>query len=111
MELHQLRYFVAVAETGSFTRAAERCRVSQPSLSQQVRKLERRLRRPLFDRLARGVLLTEAGRQLLGPATAILAAVDGVERSLREGDEPGGGQLAVGAIPTVAPYLLAPALA
>ena len=111
MELHQLRYFVAVAETGSFTKAAERCHVSQPSLSQQVRKLERRLRRPLFDRLGRGVLLTDAGRELLDQATGILAAVDRAERSLRDGEEAEAGRLAVGAIPTVAPYLLAPALA
>jgi LysR family hydrogen peroxide-inducible transcriptional activator len=109
MELHQLRYFVAVAETGSFTRAAARERVSQPALSQQVRKLERRLRRPLFDRLGRGVLLTDAGRHLLGRAAAILAAVDEAERGLREGQEDAG-RLVVGAIPTVAPYLVAPAL-
>jgi LysR family hydrogen peroxide-inducible transcriptional activator len=110
MELHQLRYFVAVAETGSFTRAAQRCQVAQPSLSQQVRKLEGRLRQRLFDRLGRKVLLTEAGAALLGKATAILAAVDEAERSLRDGAEPGHGRLAVGAIPTVAPYLLPPAL-
>ena len=110
MELHQLRYFVAVAETGSFTRAAERCGVAQPSLSQQIQTLEKKLRQQLFDRLGRRVLLTEAGKELLGRATAILASVDEAERSLRDGLEPGTGRLAVGAIPTVAPYLLPPVL-
>ncbi|MCV5232859.1 LysR family transcriptional regulator, partial [Escherichia coli] len=69
MEMHQLRYFVAVAETGSFSRAAERCHVSQPSLSQQIIKLESRLGQRLFDRLGRRVVLTDAGRLLLDHAT------------------------------------------
>jgi LysR family transcriptional regulator, hydrogen peroxide-inducible genes activator len=110
MELHQLRYFVAVAETGSFTRAADRCGVAQPSLSQQIQKLEKQLRQQLFDRLGRGVLLTEAGKTLLGRATSILSSVDETERSLRDGMEPGTGRLAVGAIPTIAPYLLPPVI-
>ncbi len=62
MELHQLQYFVKVAELGSFTRAAEQCLVSQPSLSQQIIKLEKELGQPLFERLGRKVLLTDAGR-------------------------------------------------
>ena len=59
MELHQLRYFCAVAETGSFSRAAEQSHVSQPSLSQQILKLEDELGARLFDRLGRSVRLTE----------------------------------------------------
>src|SRR5262245_14691238 len=108
MELHQLRYFVAVAEIGSFTRAAERCGVAQPSLSQQIHTLEEQLDQRLFDRLGRQVRLTEAGEELLGRAQAILAAVDEAERALRDGGAPGKGRLSVGAIPTVAPYLLPP---
>ena len=50
MELHQLRYFVTVADQGNFTRAAEKCLVAQPSLSQQIIKLEKELGQPLFDR-------------------------------------------------------------
>ena len=76
MELRQLRYFVAVASTGSFSRAAERCHVSQPSLSQQIAKLEGGLKHRLFDRSGRQVHLTDAGRLLLERAEAILAAVD-----------------------------------
>src|SRR5262249_20725690 len=110
MEMHQLRYFVAVAQTGSFSRAAERCYVSQPSLSQQIQKLERGLKQKLFDRLGRRVVLTEPGRLVLARATAILAAVADAERRLRDRDEDQGGRLAVGAIPTIAPYLLPLAL-
>jgi LysR family hydrogen peroxide-inducible transcriptional activator len=105
MEMHQLRYFVAVAETGSFSRAAERCLVSQPSLSQQIAKLENYLRQRLFDRLGRRVVLTEAGRLLLDRARSILEAVSDAEHQLRDGGEAGPGRLSVGAIPTMAPYL------
>jgi LysR family hydrogen peroxide-inducible transcriptional activator len=107
MELHQLRYFVAVAETGSFTRAAEREGVTQPTLSEQVIRLESEdhgVGRRLFDRLGRKVVLTDAGHELLGRAQAILAAVDEAERAVRDSTE--GGRLRVGAIPTIAPFLL-----
>jgi LysR family hydrogen peroxide-inducible transcriptional activator len=110
MEMHQLRYFVAVAQCGSFSRAAERCHVSQPSLSQQIQKLEKSLGQQLFDRLGRRVVLTDGGRLLLDRATAILAALEDAERQLRDGHEKHGGRLALGAIPTIAPYLLPPAL-
>jgi LysR family hydrogen peroxide-inducible transcriptional activator len=110
MEMHQLRYFAAVARTGSFSRAAEQCYVSQPSLSQQIQKLERGLGQRLFDRLGRRAVLTDAGRLLLDRALAILAMTEDAERRLRAGDEHGGGRLSVGAIPTIAPYLLPQAL-
>ena len=110
MELHQLRYFVAVAQMGSFSRAAERCHVSQPSLSQQITKLERGLKQRLFDRLGRRVVLTEAGRLLLERATTVLSAVEDAERQMRDAVDLEGGRLAIGAIPTVAPFLLPPAL-
>src|SRR5262245_28580018 len=110
MELHQLRYFVAVAQAGGFSRAAERCFVSQPSLSQQIKKLEENLRHRLFERLGRRVVLTDAGRALLERATAILAAIDDTDRLIRDGNNSGGGQLSIGAIPTVAPFILPPVL-
>jgi LysR family hydrogen peroxide-inducible transcriptional activator len=106
MEMHQLRYFVAIARTGSFSRAAEQCFVSQPSLSQQIQKLEKSLGQRLFDRLGRRAALTDAGRLLLERAEAILETVDDTERRLRDADDQHGGRLAVGAIPTIAPYLL-----
>src|SRR5262245_5418043 len=110
MELHQLRYFAAVADWKSFTRAAEHCFVSQPSLSQQIIKLERELGRPLFERLGRQVRLTEAGRALYAQAVASLGAVDEVKQRLVAATDGDHGTVTVGAIPTVAPYLLPPLL-
>ena len=110
MELHQLRYFVATAHAGNFSRAAEQCCVSQPSLSQAIQKLERGLGQRLFDRLGRKALLTDAGRLLLERASAILAAVDDACQRVKDFDQLADGTLAVGAIPTVAPYLLPDAL-
>lgn len=106
MELHQLRYFVAVAESGSFREAANHCHVAQPSLSQQIQKLERNLGHQLFDRLGRSIALTEAGRALLPRAQSILTAVREAERGLANDVEAGAGPIAIGAIPTIAPFLL-----
>jgi LysR family hydrogen peroxide-inducible transcriptional activator len=110
MEIHQLRYFVAVADLGSFTRAAEKCLVAQPSLSQQIIKLERELRQPLLERLGRTVRLTEAGRALYTQAVSVLAAVDDIRERVTAASAPGSGTINVGAIPTIAPYLLPPLL-
>lgn len=106
MELHQLRYFVAVVECGSFRRAATRCRIAQPSLSQQIMKLERDLGHRLFDRLGRRIAITESGQALLPRARQILAEVREAERCISTDLARGRGRLVVGAIPTVAPYLL-----
>jgi LysR family transcriptional regulator, hydrogen peroxide-inducible genes activator len=111
MEIHQLRYFVAVAETGSFTRAAEREGITQPTLSEQILRLEDQkhgIGRRLFDRLGRKVVLTDAGQVLLSHAQSILAAVGEAERAVLDSGE--GGRLRVGAIPTVAPFLLPPTI-
>ena len=106
MEIHQLRYFVAVADEGNFSRAAAKVRVAQPSLSQQIRKLEAEVGQPLFDRLPRSVVLTEAGRCLIDYARQILASIGDARRCVDELKGEVAGELAVGAIPTIAPYVL-----
>lgn len=110
MELHQLRYFCAVAETGSFSRAAEQSHVSQPSLSQQILKLEDELGARLFDRLGRSVRLTELGKTFLPRARAVLRELEAARGDVVEGKEFIGGPVTVGVIPTVAPYFLPPLL-
>jgi LysR family hydrogen peroxide-inducible transcriptional activator len=111
MEMHQLKYFLAIADTGNFTRAAEQCHVSQPSLSQQIIKLEEEVGHKLFDRMGRRVQLTDAGRLLEDHARAVLTTVENATRQLRESRGQGFGRLAIGVIPTIAPYLLPQALA
>src|SRR5437588_9165056 len=106
MEIHQLRYFVAVADEGSFSRAAVKVRVAQPSLSQQIRKLEAEIGQRLFDRLPRSVVLTEAGRCFIDYARQILASIGDARRCVDELKDAVTGKVAVGAIPTIAPYVL-----
>jgi len=110
MELHQLRYFVAIAETANFTRAAERSHVSQPSLSQQIGKLESEVGHKLFHRLGRKAVLTEAGTAFLERARRILFEVENAARELS--DHPSlGRRITVGAVQTVMPYLITPFIA
>src|SRR6202011_2994232 len=106
MEMHQLRYFAAVARTGNFSRAARECRVAQPSLSQQILKLEDEVGERLFERTQRRALLTPAGSLFLPHALNILEAA---ERGRQEISEMGGqvrGKILLGALPTIAPYFL-----
>lgn len=84
MELHQLRYFLAVAQARNFSRAAENCHVAQPSLSQQIIKLESDLGERLFERKRRRVLLTPAGEIFRPRAEVILAHVQEVRREVQD---------------------------
>jgi LysR family hydrogen peroxide-inducible transcriptional activator len=105
MELSQLRYVIAVADTGNFTRAAERSNIAQPSLSQQIIKLEKELGHKLFHRLGRKAVLTEAGTAFLERARRILFEVEDATKELA--DHPAlERKITVGAIPTLAPFLL-----
>jgi LysR family transcriptional regulator, hydrogen peroxide-inducible genes activator len=107
MELHQLRYFLAVAETGNFTRASERSHITQPSLSQQILNLEKEVGHKLFHRLGRKAVLTEAGVTFIERARKILFEVENATKELK--DHPAlDRRITVGAVPTVAPYLVAP---
>jgi LysR family transcriptional regulator, hydrogen peroxide-inducible genes activator len=106
MEMHQLRYFAAVARTGTFSQAARECRVAQPSLSQQIIKLEEELGERLFERTQRKALLTPAGSLLLPQAASILEAARLVHQEIREMGGQVRGKILLGALPTIAPYFL-----
>jgi LysR family hydrogen peroxide-inducible transcriptional activator len=106
MTLTELRYVVAVAETRHFGRAAERCFVSQPSLSASVKNLEEELGVQLFERGKRGVLLTETGEQIVAQARRALEEAERVKTVARQGHDPLKGVLRLGIIHTIAPYLL-----
>lgn len=102
MELQQLRYVVAVAETNSFTQAARRCQVVQSALSHQVARLERELGARLFERTSRRVRLTPAGAAFLPAARQCLDAADRAAAEVAATVGEVRGRLAVGLIPTVA---------
>lgn len=110
MEVHQLRYFIAVTQERGFSRAAELLRVAQPSLSQQIQKLEAEVGQPLFDRLSRGVSLTEAGHKLLPFARRILADLGDAKRCVEESHPEAARTVTLGIIPTIAPYIVSPLL-
>src|SRR5579871_2284522 len=102
MEMNQLRYVAALARTENFSRAAEQCRVSQPSLSQQIQKLEEELGERLFDRMKRQTKLTSYGEAFLRRAVRIL---EETEMAMREASEAKGllsGTLTLGVLPTIA---------
>ena len=106
MEVHQLRYFCAVARHGTFTRASEVEHVAQPSLSQQVLKLEAELGARLFDRLPRSAKLTVFGKAFLPKAERILRELEAAKIELRDMSGNEKGEVVVGIIPTIAAYLL-----
>src|SRR5256714_13270185 len=106
MEMHQLRYVVAVARARNFSRAAEQCHVSQPSLSQQIQKLEEELGERLFDRMKREAKLTAHGEAFLPRVLRILEEVDLARREASDAHRLLRGRLIVGVLPTIAPYLL-----
>jgi DNA-binding transcriptional LysR family regulator len=110
MKLHQLEYFVAVARTRHFSHAASAVHVAQPSLSKQIRSLERELGAPLFNRARGNITLTAAGETLLPLATRILADVESVQVQVRELVGLARGRLRLGATPTLSTVLLPAAL-
>lgn len=104
--LRQLQYAVAVAETLSFRKAAERCHVSQPSLSTQLALLEGALGVQLFERDHKRVLLTVSGHEILDRARVVLREVDDLVEVARRSSDPLSGTMRIGVIPTISPYLV-----
>ena len=111
MQLHQLEYFVAVARQLHFTRAAEELHVAQPSVSQQIRKLETELGVRLFHRMKRRVALTPAGETLLPRARQVLSDIEEARAEVQDLAGLSRGRLAVGAPPSVSTTLLPRAMA
>ena len=106
MNLRDLRYLVAVADHRHFGRAADACFVSQPTLSTQIKKLERELGVQLVERTPRQVSLTPVGEEVVARARAVLREADGIEEVARRHHDPERGTLRLGLFPTLAPYLL-----
>lgn len=106
MNLRELQYLVAVDDERHFHKAAERCFVSQPTLSGQLKKLEEELGVQLVERSSRQVTMTEVGKVVTQKARLILAQVKDIQAVAETFHDPMAGELHIGLIPTVAPYLL-----
>ena len=106
MTLVQLKYVVAVDNVRHFAEAAENCHVTQPTLSMQLNKLEQELGVKLFDRSKQPVIPTESGKELIAQARKILAEADALQNIVDQRSGAHTGELKVGIIPTLAPYLL-----
>jgi LysR family hydrogen peroxide-inducible transcriptional activator len=106
MNLKDLKYLVALADTGHFGKAAERTFVSQPTLSAQIKKLEEFLGVKLVERQPKNVQLTEVGRQIVVRARRMLDEGDEIIALARSNTDPFAGKLKIGLIPTIGPYLL-----
>ncbi len=106
MNIRDLEYVVAVAEESHFGRAAERCHVSQPALSGQIKKLEDRLGVSFFERTNRRVSVTPVGAEIVVLAKRLLLIADEIENTAASHADPMAGRVRLGTIPTIAPYLL-----
>ncbi len=105
MNLRDLHYIVAVADLQSFGQAAERCFISQPTLSMQIKKLEESLGIQLFERTNKKVMITEAGLAIVESARRILEETNHIKQIAATAQDPLAGNLRLGAFPTLAPYL------
>ena len=106
MNLRDLHYLVAVADARHFGRAAEICHVSQPTLSTQLTKLEAELGITLLERSSKAVAVTPLGAAVVARARAVLEQAEAIKEIARGARDPMSGPLALGIIPTLAPYLL-----
>lgn len=110
MNLRDLKYAIAVAETRHFGKAAARCFISQPTLSGQIKKLENELGVVIFERTRRWVELTPIGGEIIDLARKIVEQTDALTQLATARQDPLSGPLRVGAIPTLSPYLIPPIL-
>ncbi|MEX2498105.1 MAG: LysR substrate-binding domain-containing protein [Wenzhouxiangellaceae bacterium] len=106
MNLRAVHYLVTLADVRHFSKAAERCHVSQPTLSTQIRKLEEELDVQLVERSPRKVMLTEVGEEIVERARAMLADADAIRAIARRSKDPHSGTMRIGIFPTLAPYFL-----
>ncbi|MFD1416618.1 LysR family transcriptional regulator [Oceanobacillus jeddahense] len=110
MELRQLEYFMIVCKEMHFTRAAEKLNLSQPTLSEQIKRLEEEVGIPLFDRIGKKIALTEAGKILLKHSQSVFFEIEQAEAAIRDLNELQRGKLAIGSLLTCVNYLLPPAI-
>jgi LysR family hydrogen peroxide-inducible transcriptional activator len=106
MNLQVMRYLVALAEHRHFGKAATACFISQPTLSMQIKKLEEELNVQLLERTNKSVMLTEVGMRMAGHARNILAEVARMREQAKMALDPEAGEIKIGIIPTLAPYVL-----
>ncbi len=106
MNLRDLKYIITVAQTHHFGRAAERCFVSQPTLSGQIKKLEEELGVAIFERTNRSVEITPVGEAILVHARQMLEQAEAIQQLAHIHQDPLAGPLRIGAIPTLSPYLM-----
>lgn len=106
MNLRDLKYVIAVAESHHFGKAAQRCFVSQPTLSGQIKKLEEELGVVIFERTNRSVEITPIGEAIVDHARRIMEQADVIQQLAQASQDPLAGPLRIGAIPTLSPYLM-----
>lgn len=106
MNLRDLKYLIAVADTHHFGQAAERCFVSQPTLSGQIKKLEKELGVLLFERTKRSVETTDSGEAIVAQARRVIEQADALQQLAQSHQDPLVGALRMGIIPTLSPYLM-----
>jgi LysR family transcriptional regulator, cyn operon transcriptional activator len=106
IEIRHLRYFLVLADMGTFTRAAEYLNISQPGLSTQIRQLERELGTPLFDRVGRRIKITEAGELLLNYARKILLDLVEAKQAISELEGLVRGSVSIGVVQTINAFLI-----
>src|SRR5690349_2240074 len=104
MDLTQLRYLITIADEGGFSQAARKLSLSQPSLSLAIKKLEEEIGHPMFDRLTRRVVPTEAGERMIETARRVMGELDRTASEVRDMKGEVSGTLRVGAIPTIGPF-------